>query len=46
MYVTLLSLILMTTLKIMTYTLPVLPYLANALEPVINWDVIESRLPL
>lgn len=43
MYVTLLSLILMATLKIMTYTLPVLPYPANALEPVISEETIANH---
>ena len=40
---TLLSLLLMTTLKIMTYTLPVLPYPANALEPIISEETLANH---
>ncbi len=43
MYVTLLPLILMTTLKITTYTLPVLPYPSNALEPFISEETIVNH---
>ena len=40
---TLLSLILMTTLKITTYTLPILPYPGNALEPFISEETLANH---
>ncbi len=41
--ITLLSLLLMTTLKMVAYTLPVLPYPANALEPVISEETLANH---
>ena len=43
MNITLLSLTLMITTKIATYTLPVLPYPANGLEPIISEETIVNH---
>ena len=41
--ITLLSLILMITTRMVAYTLPVLPYPLNALEPVISEETLKNH---
>ena len=43
MYTTLISLILMTTMKIAAYTLPILPYPADGLEPYISKETMLNH---
>lgn len=43
MHITLLSLLLMITTRIASYTLPILPYPTNALEPIISEETITNH---
>ena len=43
MFITLLSILIMSTTRITTYTLPVLPYPSHALEPVISKATLDNH---